>query len=244
MNVIKPYLPTGPYRVKAPTEFSPTGYGSVRLGVSLGGMNHEGDRFSALLEWANASFDETHVFIADSLQRHNIMFSAGCSASVAEKAALTAGDIWLLKHESFLSSSKISKVYRWNELLHLKGVAETLDLLKFLYTEDAVFSALIDSDIKSAWLRKVKQGIFTLETHFDGYMKHSTNYVLEELAVMNHMGSLFPGVEVYPGNHLRILTAQQRFLIEKLPSALKHYPLIEVTYRRNKAAIQAGSAAE
>lgn len=242
MKDIKPYQPQGMYRVRAALgrmsgnmpEMVP-GAGSVRLGISLNGRNHEGARFTALAEWTAAHFGEVHLFVADSLQRHNIMFATGQNEAVAAAAGIALGDAWMAAHAEAVALLDVPVVHRWEDLKkHFDFEAENRNL-HALYAADTTFAALIDADIKGAWLRKLKNGVFDDKTDYAAFARHSVDYIIEELAVMAHFHEIFPGVEAYPGDHLKLITAPERLSITALPRSLRNYPLIKVGYRSNPA---------
>ena len=84
-------------------------------------------------------------------------------------------------------------------------------------------------------MRKTKNGTLPANAHFEEFAPFSKKYILEELAYMAHTADLYPGVEVYPGRFLNVLTSSERHRIKDLPHNLLAFPLVELDFVRNKA---------
>ena len=94
--------PTGYYKVKIISNCEWKGVKNLRLGISLGGRNHEGDRLFALLEWAGlaarllssraASLDTFSAWAADSSRAvcaANCASITACAAAAASVASFS-----------------------------------------------------------------------------------------------------------------------------------------------------------
>ncbi len=240
MNDIKPKNinyppPTGRYKVKILSNCPWKGVSNIRLGISLGGSYPEEDRLFALLEWADARFDNVDILVADSIHRHNIMFERSIDESFALELAMAEGDDWIDRNEAIFSTLKSYKIHRLNELKCHSEFIKLHSDFKALFLDDSTFQTLIKQDIDSMWARRVKYNKLQPEASFDDFFEHSKNYILEELAIMDIFIAMFPGVEAYPGTFLSVLSSPERFSIKGFPKRLIDFPLIEVDFTRNKA---------
>ena len=230
--------PTGYYKVKIISNCEWKGVKNLRLGISLGGRNHEEDRLFALVEWAGARFESVHILVADSVQRHNIMFDRSIDEISAREQAMAEGDSWIARNKPILSALKNHEILRFDDLESHPEFAQLYLNLQLLFLEDFTFRTLIERDINGMWARKVKNSSLSPEATFDKFYEYSKNYILEELAIMDIFGALCPGVEAYPGKFLNVVTSPERFAINGFPERLMNFPLIEVDFTRNKAFAQ------
>lgn len=236
MNVINASFykpPTGFYKVNVLSGCDWKGARCVRLGISVGGKNHEGERLFALMEWVAARFEVVEILVADSLQRHNIMFAERCDERTAMAKALEAGEQWLERNAETIGMFEGCTIHRLEDFRKDETFGKFHRYLLELFETNADFRRLVERDIKSFWTRR-SASMPDRMSEYDFFFTQSRNYILEELAIMQVWDEKSTGVEVYPGSFLQILSSPERLRVEGLPHRLRNYPLVEVSYIRNK----------
>lgn len=226
------------YKVKILKRRDTPPHDCLRLGVSVGNGSHEGAKLEALIDWAAARFKFVNIMVADSLQRHNIMAETGVDEAQALAMAMRAGDEWIERNGAILARLPAHRLYRFDHFRMNPDFADISRLLHGLYDRNLRFRALIDGDVHAYWERRVARGE-AQGMDAEIFMRHSRNYIIEELAVMKIFHEECPGIEVYPGKFIRAVTAPERQMVDGLPESLKTYPMIEVDFVRNKGAAHA-----
>ena len=209
-------------------------YGRVRLMISVGKEYHERSKLQAVVNWINrnvgisgngSGIQEVHVSVNDFLQRHNYM-AAGLEEKAAGRAALQAGDQWLERNKETLSAIKVpTRFTRWNEWFFTPDFDYVYVSILDYASRDAAFEEAIHTDSTALARRKEAR----CEEVPPALIRHSMNYVREELAIFAIQSTTMPAAEVYPGSNL----ASANYLIGRelpilmRPLAHRHFTRID-----------------
>jgi hypothetical protein len=166
---------SGNYIVKVKNGAAWRDYRTARLQISVGGERHEGEKFSATVEWVKHRFDKAIVCVND-MQRFNYMAN-GMSEIEAFDCSLTAGREWLARHSHEIATLPRFELYRWEEWKGPEFSRTHQDVLK-LYNDSEEFRAAIEDGVKN---------------------RLSRDYLLEEVAIFSLMYRKEKAVDIYPG---------------------------------------------
>ena len=181
------------------------------LGISIGNRNLYHERLEVVLSWINKNFDACHILLDDFLNRHNeYIFNSSTKNAAEEEASKRADNFldenrkYIEEYSSILELSK-SSVYidegkYHQEYLYFKGYLECL------YKCNSTFRSLVDKTAYDFLERVTDRGKkITIEKN--GAVQHSTEYLLEEIAIFCVLVSRGWTVEVYPGSEIPPLKA-------------------------------------
>lgn len=199
------------------------------IGVSLNSRKNEGEKFFATVNWAKQQFTSIEIHLYDTVHKHNIIFREKTNHIDAHIRCLREGDEWIMRHKHIIGDIPVK---RFDDLYKIDGVHETFNLLKVLNKNNYVFNNIIYNDIRVYW-KRLKTRYNLQEKKFDLFYYHSSNYILEELAVMSCWHKEQDGIEIYPGSFLKIFTDPRRFQISGLPKRIKNYPHISIDFVRD-----------
>ena len=207
----------------------------VHLGISVPHRKHGGVELAIMVDWAARNYDAVQIDLYDTIQRHNFSGALGVDNAKAYQMAIEAGDKWIEKNSHIWGSYKNVSFKRYNELKALFPEAEErLTLLENLYSSDEIFMDIIDREIISYLERKQSREPGWSSEKFETLFQHSKAYILDELSVMSLLGETENYLEIYSGTFLNLPTDPERLKIKDLPLGLKHYPVIEVEFKRVK----------
>lgn len=202
-------------------------YSRVRLMISVGQEYHEGKKLEALVDWINKNphIKEVHISINDLLQRHNFMAEEMPEEQATAKT-MDEGKAWKHRNEEVLNRIKCKKTYTfWHEWLSAPEFVETHNQLLSHIKFDPLLDEAIASDAISLMTRRSNQGKFVP----DSFVRHSKEYLEEELAVFAMQTNAMPAAEIYPGSNLECAKyfldpRRQSLLPEKLkPLGSRHF---------------------
>ena len=190
-------------------------FSRVRLMISVGQEYHEGGKLKAVVDWINRnpSIKEVHVSVNDYLQRHNY-YAQGFTEQRADAIALSEGALWIARNEDTLSGIQAkTQITRWNDWFGGGDYQKARNTLTEYTQMNTNFESAIWEDASVHAARKVQRG----ETMPPALMRHSMEYLQEELAVFAVQTRQLPAAEVYPGSNL----GSAQFLLGKqLPDAI------------------------
>jgi tRNA-dependent cyclodipeptide synthase len=178
----------------------------ARLLISVGQPYHEGAKFAAALKWADDNFNHKVIFLADTLQRYNLIM-AGMDPVEAMKQSRLDGDQWLERNASLI---KDVAVFRWDQAINHENYLLERKKIDRLYQEDKLIKNEIDKAVYEVAIRRqIKPE--ALET----FLEISVQYLLEEAAGKAVENEIFKGVSAYPGSTPNIWS-----LFTSLPEAV------------------------
>ncbi|MFA7276448.1 MAG: tRNA-dependent cyclodipeptide synthase [Pseudobdellovibrionaceae bacterium] len=207
----------------------------AHIGISLNNAKHVGRKLNELLSWASQTYKQVQLDIYDDIHAYNIQLEKNLDNTEALSRARKMGDQWVEKNYPVLSQFPHIQHYRFSDLSDSLPLEGRIQHLQDLYTENTVFSNLINKDIYSYITRLETRGSKILQEKRNHILNLSRKYILDELALMSLLNETKDFVEIYAGEFLGILTAPQRLGIKGLPEGLKNYHIIEVDFiRRTK----------
>jgi tRNA-dependent cyclodipeptide synthase len=173
-----------------------------RVGISVGSDAHEGARLEALLAWVGREYEHTHIYVGDTLYRHNRQFLCGESEAEAHAASRRAGDAWFTRNRGALDALAIpSTVSRWDDWLADPRYPRVRAALQALHDESSVLKDACRRDAAQFLVRLATRGAAPSDAALAG--EKSLAFVLEENAVFALVSHDYPGTDVYPGAELR-----------------------------------------
>ena len=173
---------------------------TATIAISLHNPNHNGDKFKYIIDWVNAqeNFRHCQVDLSDSLYRHNYMMGdESLNEMQAYIRARKNGAEWLDKHTSFLEQLTMPyEVIRWDKWLDHPEFYDTATAYYAYYNSDPVFKEAVDSQVYTFFERKN----MSREDVPARSLKHSADFLLEELTCHTIMYRETPAVKIYPGS--------------------------------------------
>lgn len=184
----------------------------VRLPISVGAANHEGEAFVATLKWLATlpHIEKIYVNVCDTLQRHNLM-RAGLDAERAMLQARAEGALWLARNEDALELNLTApyEIVRWDYWLNHTAFPALLQNVEARYEADRDFHKSVEQDIASFLARfKAKNDCAGGE---EAMRVSSKRYILEETAIREIQQIEQPACDIYPGTiskSMKYLSAQ------------------------------------
>lgn len=204
MSAIKKhYLPqTGAYKVELKSKSFVEQHDTARLHISVGYPNHEGEKFYATCEWLAQRFENVILIVSDTLQRHNTQFwNASLSKEEAEIKSREIGDNWLKENAGAISLLPSKIIIRHDRWLSHSLYPVYLKRIRAEYQNSKEFMDLCNEMTKSIWSRISKNDAIQDHDYFR-FFRHSTDFILEELAVKAITLSQCSAADMYPGKWL------------------------------------------
>lgn len=168
------------------------------LAISLHNPNNSGEAFKETIDLVNHNkgFTRCLIDLSDTLNRHNYMMIDNITEEEAMKKARYHGDRWLDRHGFLLERLNIPHhVIRWDNWRTKPEFKSTLNKFQKAYDESQPLKAAVHSDVSRFYERRGKSigHIKPIE------LKHSVDYLLEELACHSIMYENLHAANVYPG---------------------------------------------
>lgn len=175
-------------------------YDHCFLGVSLKSNDFVTEKLIAITDWIAGHFKKYTVFIADSVHRINLQIE---DPNLTEDKALNKA---LLLARRYIDNESVilerhAKTCPF-ELVFASEVQKSKDYinyheqLKILFGQNDKFTNSLNSCARSFVLRHLEPDA----EHFDRYVKMSSNYLLEELALTACLVRYGLSVMIYPGS--------------------------------------------
>jgi tRNA-dependent cyclodipeptide synthase len=208
-----------------------------RLDVSVGQPYHEGEKFKAAVDWVNryagAPFDSCDLIVVDSLQRHTTVALEGLEPVAAYCRAIRAGDEWLARNREAIAAFAVPmRLWRWDELLASPRYAELRTRLERLLVAEPRFGDAIRRGAAQFAERLRQRGVPLRDE--DRLLRCSTDYLLEEMAVIAFLQEDRPGIDCYPGSWLPFQAIEAD--IPGLPRGLRGLDWVQLRPKRRRAA--------
>lgn len=196
------------------------------LGVSIGSLNHEDERLSAIVEWINQfGFKEGVIDLSDALYRYTYI-SHGMPQDKAMSKAIQDGGNWLERNNKIISQLNPSvQIIRWNYWLQKPEFFEHMKYFLSLYEKDKYFRDAIDGDIERFHTRKygTSLGVSNTLAH-----AQSVNYFCEELSAHSMLLSEYPSVVIYPGRQLDSYNVIRKGVVSGMSNSIKNSPYVRL----------------
>lgn len=224
---------SGPYKVKVKTGAGWRQFKTCRLPISIGKDAHEGDKFSATLEWTRQRFEKIIFCVNDTLQRFNLMSFENLSEDEARAKAETLGSQWLERHRASIDSLAQAnavpavrhEIWRWNHWLEQKQFPVNLALVNRLYQENAAFRQAVEADIDLFLSRRSVPNV-------ELFRQCSRRYLLEESAAFAIMFSQEEAADIYPGKEIETTRIAREQSLAGAPAGLEKRYFTRIDFSR------------
>jgi tRNA-dependent cyclodipeptide synthase len=202
-------------------------------GISLLNKNFKGNSLKELLAWIAANFKQCQIIIADELYRHNYAMFGMTEVEIANriKADFEEYNHILHRHISTLSGCEFS-VVRWREYFDTPAYHIARNNLDDLFRHNLDFSNSLYTTANKFLANQVKEGKIKMST--EQALTYSTDFLLEETAVLNCVVGRGYEVEIYPGVYLPLLTEIASGKYPTAPESLQKRISVEVQVKLPK----------
>ncbi|MES9948970.1 MAG: hypothetical protein ABW118_08430 [Candidatus Thiodiazotropha sp.] len=185
---------------------------NCRVQVSIGNPKYEGEKFVALMEWANRRYKRIDVIVSDTLQRHNL--PEPDSAATWNKTR-HEGLAWIKRNRRALQGTGL---VMWDDLLvHPAYKAATNEIA------NAVKMTAVWDEIENTARQFARRNGSSIAA--------STDFLLEELAVFSVIFQ-HPAIDVYAGSWISNIFD---VLQEKVP-VFNNIRCLQVDFERKRTA--------
>ncbi len=179
------------YKARGPGTKNHSSEQYARLLISVGQPYHEGPKLAAAVKWAKDNFQKQVIFLADTLQRYNMIMD-GMDPEEAMRLSKRLGDEWLERNKDIIDGIE---VYRWDQAVSGADYIVAKDQIdRFCNESIDAKDALEKAICEVAHRRQVP------DKEFASFFNLSKQYLLEEAAGKAVENELYPGVSAYPGS--------------------------------------------
>lgn len=163
----------------------------ARLLISVGQPYHEGAKLAAAVKWAKDNFQRQVIFLADTLQRYNMIMN-GMDANEALKLSRQLGDEWLVRNHEIIDGLE---VFRWDQAVSNPDYGSARCKIERFCQENLEAKQCLEKAIYEVAIRRQIPSY-----ELDNFFKLSEQYLLEEAAGKAVENELYMGVSAYPGS--------------------------------------------
>lgn len=203
-------------------------HSAVTIGVSVTSPNCTGEKFAAVLAFAENNFKQVRIDLTDALYRHGLA-AEGIEASAALMQAKSFGALWLVQNSDEIERSTIKpNLIRWADWYKHPNFEATLSGFKDAFRASAVLRSAVNLDIEDFGRRRDRVLTSSL---YDG----SKNFYIEELAVMTLQARELGGLRLYAGSELNCVQLVRRGGVKEAPSGLEKEQFARVRFIKRNA---------
>ena len=170
---------------------------SALLTISVGQVVHEGEKFKAVLELTNKSFNKCTIAVCDTLQRHSLAILSGLGSDDLYTITKKEGDQWIDRNNEYCNQYLTIpfEIIRWDKWIYSDNYPFLREKVNILYRNDQKFNAIVQNLANQFNNRLTKRG-HTFD--FAKGIRLSIEYLLEECAAMCQWYEEGYCVEIYP----------------------------------------------
>lgn len=227
---------SGLYRVIVKNGAKWREFDTVRLEISVGGPNHEGNKLAATAAWVRARFSRTIVCVNDTLQRFNLVFEQGLSEAEAYDRTAEEGVLWVARNRAALDVLPGLEVHHWDDWKADPGFAAVDGLTHQLRLEIPALDTAIKEDAEAIWVRRQRQSPDIYRPGLkDEFTALSDRYIEEEL---DRFAVILPrarAVDLYPGSLLHVWSLLEQFFPGT--EGLVRGTFTQIDFRRNPSPV-------
>lgn len=195
----------------------------ARLLISVGQPYHEGAKLAAAVKWAKDNFQKQVIFLADTLQRYNMIMD-GMDPDQAMDLSKRLGNEWLERNQEIISGIE---VFRWDQAITGSDYIAAKDQIDRFCNESIEAKEALEKAIcEVAHRRQVP------DSEFANFFALSKQYLLEEAAGKAVENELYPGVSAYPGSTPDIWTLFSSAPDYSIPTGLINDNVITLELKR------------
>lgn len=211
-----------------------TNYDKCSLRISVGGKYHEGDKFEATIDLVNKRFRHCHIFILDSIKRHNFVVEHNCSPDEAYKLARQEGQQWLFRNQRALEKLEIPyEITHWDDWLNKPRFKDYRRMVQLMFNHDPDFKEAVLSEADGFVERRLAGGFIDQDQQQALHTK-SIDYLLEEIAVFPIVTEEENAIELYPGKELQATKLIREKNIQGAPKGLYNRAFTRIDFNRRK----------
>jgi tRNA-dependent cyclodipeptide synthase len=187
---------------------------SCFIGVSMGNPNFNIKYLPSIIEWVKFNFDHCSIIIADYLDRHSLKISKGISEKDAIEMALSNGERTFNEYKKIIPVNDQFNIYRWQDEKFAVSQEYLTSFQQSIFTNAAI---LDDINIDCLdYLRRKNLMVSDDKNSLEEKLELCRQYIIEEMAFINHQAELGIHCSVYPGTQLAIL---KHFSLNKYPDS-------------------------
>lgn len=206
---------------------------SCLLTISVGQEAHEGEKFLATIEMANASFKSCFIFVDDTLQRYTLALEHTQDPAFFYNRALLEGEQWLERNRKSIEKlENLGGVVHWDTwLIHPQYSAQKEKVLEKM-AEDAIYRDAFEFTAQQFLNRFEKRN---LPFYYDRARakRLCIDYLVEECAAMCLWPELGCHFEVYPSERNMAMALTYQYFLAGHGLDLLHPVTIKFKSKRN-----------
>lgn len=203
------------------------------LGISIDAPFIGGKHVERVLQWIDSNFQECLVIIGDDVHLYN-EYIFGNSEQEAKKKCMKLGEFAESKLKEGLEKLNQDKfkIHHWSSYTNNTEFISLNKQYKQLYDEDSKFNSSIITCAKNYLKKQKEKGNYSIVSEEEA-IKHSVEYIIEEMTVFSILISNGYSTLVYPGTILQIFKDIVQDVFPDLDSALKKGIYIDLTIKKN-----------
>jgi tRNA-dependent cyclodipeptide synthase len=203
------------------------------LGISIDAPFIGGKHVERVLQWIDTNFQECLIIIGDDVHLYN-EFIFGNSEQEARNKCKKLGQFAESKLKEGLGnlSKDKFKIRHWDSYTSNTEFISINEQYKKLFEEDSKFHSLIIACAKSYLKKQKEKGNYSIVSEEEA-LKHSVEYIIEEMTVFSILINQGYSTLVYPGTILQIFKDIVQDVFPKLDSVLKKGIYIDLTIKKN-----------
>ena len=206
------------------------------LSVSVGSDLHEGAKFDSTIQWINKRFKTAHIYLCDTLHRHDYVFEYCEDIEAAYNRARLEGDHWLVRNSDSLGKLTIPyNLSRWDRWLENSHYFDFHQTINYLFEHNFEFRNAVHADADRYLSSAKKQGKIQHESNF--VKSKCIDFLLEEISVFPLIHETYPGAEIYPGSELQATRLIRKKLIQGAPECFYNKGFTRIGFKRLKSSI-------
>lgn len=188
------------------------------LGISMGSKNHRRDALNAIVNLLNTrSHEYVIVNVADTLRRFSFL-AQGADPEFAMAQAKKLGDEWIEENTPILRGLSAQwRIARWDEFRCDRRFESYKQKFEAAYQNSDELREAIERDVTSFYERINGEGYEPNERE----RETSTEFFIEELAVLSIQFEDYPAAQLYPGRELECFKAIRQGQVEDVPDGLQ-----------------------
>lgn len=222
-------------RISLPDAYNSLTYTTCIMPISVGQEYHEDAKLKACINLVNTKFNECHIVVCDSLQRHTLQIkNPYLQPEELYKISLELGNAWIDRNKEALAQFSIPyNISRWDSWLENPDYKNAKHTIDTLYETNSAYKKAILETAERFYKRS--KNLKNLLLKKDIFISLSIKYIQEECAVLLLWKKTQSNFILYPGSINDALYIIHHHLIYlKFPELL--IPL-RITIKKQKGAL-------
>lgn len=193
------------------------------LTISVGQDTHDGERFGAIVDLVNVSFNSCIISLHDSLQRYTMALNRSEDASFFHNLAIQEGDLWLARNKKHYERLiNLEEITRWDAWMRDSQFNSWRSKILALISSDPHYKEAFDISV-GEFVKKYHSRIKNAKNFdIERARKLSFEFVVEECAAFCLLPKLQCQFEAYPNAHnAAIEETRKKFISQYYPDLLR-----------------------